>query len=53
MTIFGYVLLAITLVGYFLTQLAKANKEPVSPCAFWTYIAVCLATIACFVIPRS
>jgi len=52
-TIFGYVLLAITLVGYFLTQLAKANKEPVSPCAFWTYIAVCLATIACFVIPRS
>jgi hypothetical protein len=52
-TIFSYVLLAITLIGYFPIQLAKADKEPVSPRAFWAYIAVSLATIACFVIPRS
>jgi hypothetical protein len=52
-TILGYVLLAITLIGYFLIHSAKAHKEPVSPWAFWAYIAVCLATIACFVIRRS
>jgi hypothetical protein len=33
--------------------MAKANKEPVSPWAFWAYIAVYLATMACFDIRRS
>ena len=53
LTILGYVLLAITLIGYFLVQLVRANKEPVSPWAFWAYIAVYLATMACFDIRRS
>jgi hypothetical protein len=53
MTILCFVLLAISLIGYFLIQAARANKERVRPWVWWAYTAVCLATIACFVIPRS
>jgi hypothetical protein len=53
MTVLKWTLFTISLIGYFLIQLARANKERVRPWVWWAYSAVCLATIACFVIPRS